>query len=117
MAEKRKSKYTAIGQRIAALAKNQTEIANAIGTSQQNVSFKLTGKVDISIDELRKISDHYNIPLLYFIEPYASLCHTPEDARKFHQMLHIIHDDRANLMKVVDGLIDRFGKQDQAPTT
>ena len=60
--------YTAIGWRIAALAKNQHALAKVLGVSQQTVSKKLRGECAILLADLETLSKAYKVPTTYFFE-------------------------------------------------
>jgi transcriptional regulator with XRE-family HTH domain len=63
---KRGSNYTPLGRKIKALAKNQSEIAQVLGLTQQSISGKFCGKIAVSIDDLEKLSAHFDVPIVYF---------------------------------------------------
>lgn len=60
--------YTEVGNRIAALAKYQKNIARVLGLSQQTVSKKLRGECAILLSDLEALSKEYGVPLTYFFE-------------------------------------------------
>ncbi len=65
---RKKQNYTALGKKIAKLAKNQSEIAQVLELTQQSVSAKLCGKVVWLVSDLEKLARHYTVPLLFFCE-------------------------------------------------
>ena len=65
----RQGKYTALGHKIARLAKDQTELARVLSLSQQTVSGKLAGKIAITTTELETLSANFNVPMFYFFGP------------------------------------------------
>ena len=67
--------YTSLGERIAKLAHSQDEIARVLELTQQSISGKLRGEIAISLEDLRTLSDHYNVPMTYF---FMSQDITPE---------------------------------------
>ena len=58
--------YTEIGKRIAALAKTQKPIAQALGIERQTVSRKLLGSCSISLSDLETLSKAFKVPMTYF---------------------------------------------------
>jgi transcriptional regulator with XRE-family HTH domain len=61
-------KYTEVGKRIATLGK-QTEIAKALGMSQQTVSKKLRGEVVITVPDLQRLARKFKVPVCFFVMP------------------------------------------------
>ncbi len=59
--------YTEIGKRIAALAKTQKPIAQALGIERQTVSRKLLGSCSISLSDLETLSKSFKVPMTYFL--------------------------------------------------
>ncbi len=51
---------------MAKLAGNQGDIAKVLGLTQQSVSGKLRGNIVISLEELKRLAAHYQVPLSYF---------------------------------------------------
>lgn len=76
--------YTLMGRRIAELVTNQKELAQVLGLTQQSVSGKLRGRIAISLAELRMLSDHFDVPIFYFLERNAL---TPELARAWEKVV------------------------------
>lgn len=66
---RRGANYTQIGKKIAALSKNQAELSQVLGLTQQSISGKLNGKIATSIDDLEKLSKHFDCPIIYFFLP------------------------------------------------
>lgn len=60
-------KYTPIGRRIAQLARNQAEISQVLGLTQQSVSGKLTGKIAVNLQDIDKLAAHYSVPAAWFL--------------------------------------------------
>jgi transcriptional regulator with XRE-family HTH domain len=60
--------YCKIGERIASLARTQTELGRVLGVAQQSVSKKLRGECAILLSDLEKLARHYDIPLTFFFE-------------------------------------------------
>ena len=58
--------YTNMGSRVAQLAKNQEEIADVLGLTQQSVSGKLRGDISFSLDDLSLLSKRFGVPVTYF---------------------------------------------------
>lgn len=58
--------YTPLGMRIAALCGNQSRIAAAIGLDRSQVSRKLRDEVDLTVNELVDIANHFKIPIWVF---------------------------------------------------
>ena len=66
----KKTNYTLLGKRIAAIGGTQDKIAEAIGLNRAQVSRKLHGKIPITAEELMKIADHFDVPVaLFFGKP------------------------------------------------
>ncbi len=63
--------YCKVGERIASLARNQTELGCVLGIGQQTVSTKLRGKSAILVSDLEKLARHYDIPVTFFFEEPA----------------------------------------------
>ena len=66
---RRGANYTQIGKKIAALSKNQTELSQVLGLTQQSISGKLLGKIATSIDDLEKLSKYFDCPIIFFFLP------------------------------------------------
>jgi transcriptional regulator with XRE-family HTH domain len=75
-------KYTKLGAKVASLAKNQVEIARVLGLTQQSISVKLQGKIAILISDLEKLSEHYDVPMMYFFEDVIENAEMAREARK-----------------------------------
>jgi transcriptional regulator with XRE-family HTH domain len=81
---RRGARYTQLGKKIAALAGNQSEVAEVLGLTQQSVSGKLTGKIAVTLKDLDLLSAQYKVPLIYFV---TSMDVTPEVARAWERIL------------------------------
>ena len=79
-----KGKYTTLGRKVAALAKNQAELAKILELSQQSVSTKLAGRTAFALEDLERISKHYDVPIIYFFGPDFF---TTEMARTWERIL------------------------------
>lgn len=66
---RRNKQYTAVGRKVSSIFKNQRDLAEVLGLTQQSVSGKLTGKIAISIDDLEKISEFTGYPVAWFFLP------------------------------------------------
>lgn len=64
---RRGANHTPIGKKISALAKNQAELAQLLGLTQQSISGKMTGKIAVTLKDLEKLSEHYRVPVTYFV--------------------------------------------------
>jgi transcriptional regulator with XRE-family HTH domain len=85
MSNVRKRKvYTELGRKVAQLARNQNELAGVLGLTQQSVSGKLSGKIAVTLRDLELLSQHYNIPMAYFVTPESV---TVDMARKLAAIL------------------------------
>ena len=76
--------YTPLGRKVGRLAKNQTELAEVMGLSQQSVSGKLSGKIAVTLRDLDQLAAHYRVPLIYFVTPEAV---TKDEALSLERML------------------------------
>ncbi len=76
--------YTPLGRKVGRLAKNQTELAQVLGLSQQSVSGKLSGKIAVTLRDLEQLAAHYRVPLIYFVTPEAV---TKDEALSLERML------------------------------
>jgi transcriptional regulator with XRE-family HTH domain len=56
-----------MGKKIAMLARNQSELADALDLTQQSISGKLCGRIAVTIGDLERLADVYGVPLLYFV--------------------------------------------------
>lgn len=65
----RRDKHTALGKKALALAKTQAELAKILELSQQSVSAKLVGRTIFTLEDLERISKHYDVPIIYFFGP------------------------------------------------
>ncbi len=81
---RRHAKYTDLGRKIAALARNQAELAGVLGLTQQSISGKLTGKIAVTIKDLDKLSQQYDVPAVYFV---SSCAVTPDLARAWEKIV------------------------------
>jgi transcriptional regulator with XRE-family HTH domain len=89
---RRWQKYSQIGRKIAMLGLTQYELAEIMGLTQQSVSGKMTGRISVRLDDLEKLAEHLDLPLLYFFTPESvtadltrsmvKLLTTPGDARQ-----------------------------------
>lgn len=82
---RRGSRYTELGRKISALAKNQAELAGILDLTQQSVSGKLTGKIAVTLKDMEQLSDHYKVPMMYFV---SSAIVTPNLASAWERILH-----------------------------
>jgi transcriptional regulator with XRE-family HTH domain len=73
-----KDKYSPIGKKFAFLSKNQVEMGKVLGLTQQSASGKLQGKIAISVEDIQKMAEHYNVPMIWFFMPMDA---QEEDAR------------------------------------
>lgn len=96
----RKDKYTPMGKQIAKLGRNQSEIAEVLGLTQQSVSGKLNGKIAITINDLETLCKAYDLPMTYFVGGDAS---TPESAKLADRVLNG-DKDLTQTMEVMDNL-------------
>jgi transcriptional regulator with XRE-family HTH domain len=80
---RRGARYTLLGKKIAALAVNQSEVAQVLGLTQQSVSGKLTGKIAVTLKDLELLAQNYRVPLIYFV---TDLDVTPEVARAWERI-------------------------------
>jgi len=84
------NKYTDLGAKIASLAKNQVEIATVLDLTQQSVSGKLQGKIAVLLSDLEKLAEHYDVPLLYFVEESIE---TADAAREAQKVIKMVQED------------------------
>jgi transcriptional regulator with XRE-family HTH domain len=66
---RKRGRYTPLGEKIGSLATNQAELAEVLDLTQQSVSGKLTGKIAVTLHDIEVLSEHYNIPLIFFLTP------------------------------------------------
>jgi transcriptional regulator with XRE-family HTH domain len=76
--------YTPLGEKIARLAENQAELAEVLDLTQQSISGKLTGKIAVTLKDLERLAEHYDVPTIYFLGPDHL---TPEQARGWARVL------------------------------
>ena len=92
---KKRGQYTALGFKIAKLAANQAELGRILGLSQQSVSGKLTGRIAVTLIDLEKLAEHFDVPLVYFfVGPEDA---TAEQARIWEKVLSGPDELRASL--------------------
>lgn len=65
---RRGANYTPLGKKIHTLAKNQAELSEILGLTQQSISGKLNGKIAITLDDLSKLSEYYKVHPMYFAD-------------------------------------------------
>ena len=123
--------YTDVGKRIAALAKDQTELGRILGVSKQSISLKLRGENALFVSDLEKLASHYGVPLTYFVEdPHKSPELTPcwKRLRRMSPEAHEIvciasklpAPDVRKLTKFVKVIVENRGKKrgrSRSPTT
>jgi hypothetical protein len=80
---KRGASYTPLGRKIFKLARNQAELAKSLMLTQQSVSGKLNGRIAITLEDLERLSEQYEVPLLYFMTPENV---TPDMARAWMRL-------------------------------
>lgn len=68
--KKKVKSYTRLGERIAALAPRQWQLADVLGVTQQTISHKLRGENAILVSDLEKFARHYKVPMIYFFEDW-----------------------------------------------
>ncbi|MHC4198955.1 MAG: helix-turn-helix domain-containing protein [Planctomycetota bacterium] len=68
--QRKRKPYTRLGERIAALASRQWELADVLGVTQQSISHKLHGVHVITVPDLEKLARHYKVHITYFFEDW-----------------------------------------------
>lgn len=75
--------YTKLGMKIYGLCSTQRQLAEVLQLTQQSVSGKLTGKIAITMKDLENLSEHFDVPMAYFVLPESV---TPEIARSSYKV-------------------------------
>lgn len=96
---RRSERFGLVGKKVAALAKNQTEISEALGLTPQSVSSRLTEKISWTLTDLTKLSKHFDVPDFYFIMPESI------DAEHARSISEIVNGD-PELVSIVSALKD-----------
>lgn len=66
---RRNKQYTAVGRKISSIFKNQRDLSEVLGLTQQSISGKLRGATAISVADLEKISEFTGYPVAWFFMP------------------------------------------------
>ena len=96
---RRSERFGLVGKKVAALAKNQAEIARVLGLTQQSISARLTERTSWSLTDLTKLSKHFDVPDFYFIMPESI------DAEHARSISEIVNGD-PELVNIVSALKD-----------
>lgn len=94
----KKKGYTAMGRRIAGLAKNQIELAEVLGLTQQTISGKMRGTIGVTLSDLKTMAVYYDVPQIYFLMPDYVTADQTRDVSRF------IQKDYVNLEMARKGL-------------
>ena len=95
---RKKRQYTEMGRRIAGLAKNQSELAEVLGLTQQSVSGKLRGTIAITLTDIMTLAANYHVPQMFFFMPE----HVTVDQTR--DVLKLVMKDYVNLEMARKGL-------------
>jgi transcriptional regulator with XRE-family HTH domain len=112
--------YCKVGERIASLAKNQTELARVLGLCQQTISTKLRGDSAILVSDLERLARHYGVPTTFFVEEpdelpkpvgYRDFADMSPEAREVVLLVSGLPEDSVrNILAMAQLLVENTGK-------